>query len=339
MSGHSKWSTIKHKKGAADAKRGKLFSKLSRAIMVAAKEGGADPASNLALQNAIEKARSYSMPKDNIERAIAKGAGEGTDGASFETVVYEGYGPEGVAVIVEALTDNRNRTASEVRHLFSKHGGNLGRDRRRRLAVRAARRRARRRPTASTRTSSCSPRPTPAPRTSSATGRASSSPPRPRSSRASARRSRAPATRSSRSACRWCRRRPSRSPTSRPPSRSCASWRGSRRTTTSRTSTRTSTSPRQCWRPSSPGGGSWGTGVPQRTTTCRTHANFAPGDGARRSRRTGGRPSRHPWQRGRCPRASPRGSPSRKRGSSAGIPLASHLRRRRSRPSRRTLSP
>jgi YebC/PmpR family DNA-binding regulatory protein len=126
VSGHSKWSTIKHKKGAADAKRGKLFSKLSRAIMVAAKEGGADPESNLALQNAVEKARSYSMPKDNIERAIAKGAGEGTDGSSFETVVYEGYGPEGVAVIVEALTDNRNRTAAEVRHLFSKHGGNLG---------------------------------------------------------------------------------------------------------------------------------------------------------------------------------------------------------------------
>jgi YebC/PmpR family DNA-binding regulatory protein len=126
VSGHSKWSTIKHKKGAADAKRGKLFTKLSRSIMVAAKEGGADPDTNLALQNAIEKARSYSMPKDNIERAIAKGTGEGTDGAAFETVVYEGYGPEGVAVIVEALTDNRNRTASDVRHLFSKHGGNLG---------------------------------------------------------------------------------------------------------------------------------------------------------------------------------------------------------------------
>ena len=126
MSGHSKWSTIKHKKGAADAKRGKLFSKLSKAIMAAAKDGGPDPATNLALQNAIEKARSYSMPKDNIERAIAKGSGEGTDGATFETVVYEGYGPEGVAVLVEALTDNRNRTASEVRHLFSKHGGNLG---------------------------------------------------------------------------------------------------------------------------------------------------------------------------------------------------------------------
>ena len=126
MSGHSKWSTIKHKKGAADAKRGKLFSKLSRSIMVAAKEGGADPATNIALANAIEKARSYSMPKDNIERAIAKGVGEGTDGSSYETVIYEGYGPEGVAVLVEALTDNRNRTASEVRHAFANSGGALG---------------------------------------------------------------------------------------------------------------------------------------------------------------------------------------------------------------------
>jgi YebC/PmpR family DNA-binding regulatory protein len=126
LSGHSKWSSIKHKKGAVDAKRGKLFSKLSRAIIVAAKEGGGDPANNLALQNAIEKARSYSMPKDNIDRAIAKGTGEGADAAAFETVVYEGYGPEGVAVIVEALTDNRNRTASDVRHAFTKHGGSLG---------------------------------------------------------------------------------------------------------------------------------------------------------------------------------------------------------------------
>ena len=126
MSGHSKWSSIKHKKGAADAKRGKLFTKLSRAIIVAAKEGGGDPANNLALQNAIEKARSYSMPKDNIDRAIAKGSGAGTDEEAFETIVYEGYGPEGVAVIVEALTDNRNRTAADVRHLFAKHGGNLG---------------------------------------------------------------------------------------------------------------------------------------------------------------------------------------------------------------------
>ena len=126
MSGHSKWSSIKHKKGAADAKRGKLFSKLSRAIIVASKEGGGDPANNLALQNAIEKAKSYSMPKDNIDRAIAKGSGADADADAFETIVYEGYGPEGVAVIVEALTDNRNRTAADVRHMFAKNGGNLG---------------------------------------------------------------------------------------------------------------------------------------------------------------------------------------------------------------------
>ena len=126
MSGHSKWSSIKHKKGAADAKRGKLFSKLARAIIVAAREGGADPANNLALQNAIEKARSYSMPKENIERAIARGSGADADAQAFETVVYEGYGPSGVAVIVEALTDNRNRTASDIRHVFTKNDGNLG---------------------------------------------------------------------------------------------------------------------------------------------------------------------------------------------------------------------
>jgi YebC/PmpR family DNA-binding regulatory protein len=126
LSGHSKWSSIKHKKGAADAKRGQLFSKLSRAIIVAAKEGGGDPANNLSLQNAIEKARSYSMPRDNIDRAIAKGSGADADADAFETIMYEGYGPEGVAVIVEALTDNRNRTAADVRHLFAKHGGNLG---------------------------------------------------------------------------------------------------------------------------------------------------------------------------------------------------------------------
>jgi YebC/PmpR family DNA-binding regulatory protein len=126
VSGHSKWSSIKHKKGVADARRGQLFSKLSRAIIVAAREGGPDPAANLALQNAIEKARSYSMPKDNIERAIARGSGADTDAASFETVLYEGYGPGGVAVLVEALTDNRNRTAAEVRHIFAKSDGNLG---------------------------------------------------------------------------------------------------------------------------------------------------------------------------------------------------------------------
>jgi YebC/PmpR family DNA-binding regulatory protein len=128
LSGHSKWSSIKHKKGAADAKRGQLFSKLSKAIIVAAKHGGGDPANNLALQNAIEKAKSYSMPRDNIDRAIAKGSGADADADAFESIMYEGYGPEGVAVIVEALTDNRNRTAADVRHLFAKHGGNLGTD-------------------------------------------------------------------------------------------------------------------------------------------------------------------------------------------------------------------
>ena len=126
MSGHSKWSSIKHKKGAADAKRGKLFSKLSRAIIVAAREGGADPEGNASLATAIQKARDASMPKDNIERAIARGAGTATDGEVYETVTYEGYGPEGVAVYVEALTDNRNRTAADVRHAFDKHEGNLG---------------------------------------------------------------------------------------------------------------------------------------------------------------------------------------------------------------------
>jgi len=126
MSGHSKWSSIKHKKGAADAKRGKLFSKLSRAIIVAARAGGADPDGNASLATAIQKARDASMPKDNIERAIARGAGTATDGEVYETVTYEGYGPEGVAVYVEALTDNRNRTAADVRHAFDKHEGNLG---------------------------------------------------------------------------------------------------------------------------------------------------------------------------------------------------------------------
>ena len=126
MSGHSKWSSIKHKKGAADKKRGALFSKLSRALIVAAREGGPDPSANLALQNAIEKAKSYSMPKDNIERAIARGSGADADANAYETVVYEGYGSGGVAILVEALTDNRNRTASDVRAAFGKHDGNLG---------------------------------------------------------------------------------------------------------------------------------------------------------------------------------------------------------------------
>ncbi|HET8537143.1 MAG TPA: YebC/PmpR family DNA-binding transcriptional regulator [Solirubrobacteraceae bacterium] len=126
MAGHSKWAGIKHKKAIVDARRGKLFTKLTRAITVAAKEGGGDPDGNPALALAIAKAKDASMPKDNIERAIAKGTGAGADAESFETVLYEGYGPGGVALLVEALTDNRNRTGSEVRHIFSKHGGSLG---------------------------------------------------------------------------------------------------------------------------------------------------------------------------------------------------------------------
>ena len=126
MAGHSKWAQIKRKKGATDAKRGQLFSKLARAIIVAARDGGPDPAGNLALQNAIEKAREASMPKENIERAIARGAGPSGEGSSYETVTYEGYGPAGVAVYVEALTDNRNRTAADVRHIFAKSDASLG---------------------------------------------------------------------------------------------------------------------------------------------------------------------------------------------------------------------
>ena len=126
MSGHSKWASIKRKKGATDAKRGQLFSKLTRAIIVAARDGGPDPGGNIALQNAIEKARESSMPKDNIDRAIAKGAGTGADAAAYETITYEGYGPGGIALFVEALTDNRNRTAADVRHVFTKNDGNLG---------------------------------------------------------------------------------------------------------------------------------------------------------------------------------------------------------------------
>ena len=126
MSGHSKWSTIKHKKGAEDKKRGKLFTKLSRAIIVAAKEGGPDPEANATLAAAIAKARSYSMPKDNIERAVQRGAGTGEGADAYESITYEGYGPDGVAIIVEALTDNRNRTAADVRSIFSKHNASLG---------------------------------------------------------------------------------------------------------------------------------------------------------------------------------------------------------------------
>ncbi|TMQ34301.1 MAG: YebC/PmpR family DNA-binding transcriptional regulator [Planctomycetota bacterium] len=125
MSGHSHWATIKHKKGAIDAKRGKLFSKLSRAIIIAARHGGGDPETNLKLRYAIDKAREVSMPKDNIERAVKRGTGE-TEGITFEEITYEGYGPGGVAILVDVLTDNRNRTNSEVRKIFERHGGKMG---------------------------------------------------------------------------------------------------------------------------------------------------------------------------------------------------------------------
>ena len=126
MSGHSKWSSIKHKKAIVDSRRGAQFSKLARAIMVAARDGGGDPDTNVTLENAVRKAKEASMPKDNIERAIAKGSGDSGEADAIEAVLYEGYGPGGVAVLVEALTDNRNRTSADVRHAFSKQGGNLG---------------------------------------------------------------------------------------------------------------------------------------------------------------------------------------------------------------------
>jgi YebC/PmpR family DNA-binding regulatory protein len=126
MSGHSKWASIKHKKAATDAKRGQLFTRLARAITVAAREGGGDPNANYTLAAAIEKAKGYSMPKDNIQRAIDRGTGAGDAGSQIERVVYEGYGPGGAAIMVEALTDNRNRTSAEMRHAFDKHRGSIG---------------------------------------------------------------------------------------------------------------------------------------------------------------------------------------------------------------------
>ena len=125
MSGHSHWATIKHKKGAIDAKRGKLFSKLSRAIIIAARHGGGDPEMNLKLRYAIDKARQVSMPKDNIERAVKRGTGE-VEGMTFEEITYEGYGPGGVAILVDVVTDNRNRTAGEIRKIFERAGGKMG---------------------------------------------------------------------------------------------------------------------------------------------------------------------------------------------------------------------
>src|SRR4030081_458736 len=126
MSGHSKWASIKHKKALVDSRRGAEFSKLTRAITVAAREGGGDPAGNAALENAVRKAKEASMPKDNIERAIAKGTAEGGEADAIESVLYEGYGPGGVALLVETVTENRNRTSADVRHILSKNGGSLG---------------------------------------------------------------------------------------------------------------------------------------------------------------------------------------------------------------------
>ena len=125
MAGHSHWAGIKHKKAANDAKRGKVWSKIARMIIVAAKQGGGDPSANLSLRYAIDKAKAANMPKDTIEKAVKKGTGE-LEGTSFEEVLYEGYGPSGVAVMVEALTDNRNRTGPEIKRVFEKHGGSLG---------------------------------------------------------------------------------------------------------------------------------------------------------------------------------------------------------------------
>jgi len=125
MSGHNKWSTIKHKKAAADAKRGKVFTRIAKEITIAAREGGGDPEANPRLRTAVAAAKSANMPNDNVKRAIQRGTGE-IPGVSYEEVSYEGYGPGGVAVLVECLTDNRNRTTPEIRHAFSKHGGSLG---------------------------------------------------------------------------------------------------------------------------------------------------------------------------------------------------------------------
>jgi YebC/PmpR family DNA-binding regulatory protein len=126
MSGHSKWATIKRKKGVADAKRGQVFTRLTREIVMAAREGGGDIDSNFRLRLAVDKAKAQSMPKDNIERAIKRASGEGKDGEIYEEVLYEGYGPNGVALIVECVTENRNRTVAEIRHMLTRSGGNLG---------------------------------------------------------------------------------------------------------------------------------------------------------------------------------------------------------------------
>jgi YebC/PmpR family DNA-binding regulatory protein len=126
MSGHSKWSTIKRKKGAADAKRGQLFTRLAREIAIAAREGGGDPDANVRLRLAIDRARANNMPKDNIERAIARGTGDSKDGSAIEEVYYEGYAPNGIALIIDCVTDNRNRAVADIRHVLTRYGGSMG---------------------------------------------------------------------------------------------------------------------------------------------------------------------------------------------------------------------
>ncbi len=126
MSGHSKWSTIKRKKGAADAKRGAIFTRIAKEVAIAAREGGGDPETNFKLRLAIDKAKSANMPKDNIERAIKRGTGEGKDGSVLEEIFYEGYAPHGVALMIECVTDNRNRAVADIRHALSKYNGNMG---------------------------------------------------------------------------------------------------------------------------------------------------------------------------------------------------------------------
>jgi YebC/PmpR family DNA-binding regulatory protein len=125
MSGHSHWATIRRKKGAADAKRGQVFTRLAREIVIAAREGGGDPSTNVRLQYAIDRARAQNMPKDNIERAIKRGTGESKEGNAFEEAMYEGYAPHGIAVIISVVTDNRNRSVAEIRHILSRYGGNM----------------------------------------------------------------------------------------------------------------------------------------------------------------------------------------------------------------------
>jgi YebC/PmpR family DNA-binding regulatory protein len=126
MSGHSKWSTIKRKKGAADAKRGAVFTRVAKEIALAAREGGGDPDTNFSLRIAVDKAKAANMPKDNIERAIKRGTGEGKDGAAYEEIMYEGYAPHGVALMIETVTDNRNRAVADIRHILSRFGGGMG---------------------------------------------------------------------------------------------------------------------------------------------------------------------------------------------------------------------